>query len=104
MKLSTIHYQYMGEIHAKFHQNWWSGFRDIAFHDTEGQSFIIIRILIYTCIHIHILLSFYLTLHLYNQIGHMKYNANDINQNNFKFFDDSACRPECCLIRVCSAV
>ena len=45
MKLSTNHYQYMGELHAKFHQNWWSGFRDIAFHDTEGHSFIIIRIL-----------------------------------------------------------
>ena len=36
MKLSTIHYQYMGELHAKFHQNWWSGFRDIAFHDTDA--------------------------------------------------------------------
>ena len=47
MKLSTIHYQYMGELHAKFHQNWWSGFRDIALHDTEGHSFIIIRILIH---------------------------------------------------------
>ena len=35
----------MGELHAKFHQNWWSGFRDIALHDTEGHSFIIIRIL-----------------------------------------------------------
>ena len=33
----------MGELHAKFHQNWWSGFRDIAFHDTEGHSFIKIR-------------------------------------------------------------
>ena len=44
MKLSTIHYQYMGELHAKLHQNWWSGFRDIALHDTEGHSFIIIRI------------------------------------------------------------
>ena len=43
MKLSTIHYQYMGELHAKLHQNWWSGFRDIALHDTEGHSFIIIR-------------------------------------------------------------
>ena len=29
---------------GKFHRNWWSGFRDIAFHDTEGHSFIIIRI------------------------------------------------------------
>ena len=46
MKLSTIHYQYMGELHAKFHQNWWSGFRDIAFHDTQGYSFIIMRIVI----------------------------------------------------------
>ena len=44
MRLSTIHYQYMAELHAKFHQNWWSGFRDIALHDTEGHSFIIIRI------------------------------------------------------------
>ena len=44
MKLSTIHYQCMGELHAKLHQNWWSGFRDIALHDTEGHSFIIIRI------------------------------------------------------------
>ena len=43
MKLSTNHYQYMGELHAKLHQNWWSGFRDIALHDTEGQSFITIR-------------------------------------------------------------
>ena len=34
----------MGELHAKLHQNWWSGFRDIALHDTEGHSFIIIRI------------------------------------------------------------
>ena len=45
MKLSTIHYQYMGELHAKFYQNWWSGFRDISGQDTEGHSFIIIRIL-----------------------------------------------------------
>ena len=44
MKLSTNHYQYMGELHAKFHQNRWSGFRDIALHDTQGHSFIIIRI------------------------------------------------------------
>ena len=44
MKLSTIHYQYMGELHAKFHQNWWSCFRDIALHNTDGHSFIIIRI------------------------------------------------------------
>ena len=35
----------MGELHAKFHQNWWSGFRDIAFHDTDGHSFIIIRMI-----------------------------------------------------------
>ena len=34
MKLSTIHYQYMGELHAKLHQNWSSGFRDIAWHGT----------------------------------------------------------------------
>ena len=44
MKLSTNHGGNMGELHAKFHQNWWSGFRDIAFHETEGHSFIIIRI------------------------------------------------------------
>ena len=34
----------MGELHAKFEKNWWSGFRDIALHDTQGHSFIIIRI------------------------------------------------------------
>ena len=44
MKLSTIHYQYMGGLHAKLYQNWWSGFRDIRGHNTEGHSFIIIRI------------------------------------------------------------
>ena len=44
MKLSTIHYQYMGELHAKLYQNWWSGFRDIRGQDTLGHSFIIIRI------------------------------------------------------------
>ena len=43
MKLSTNHGGSMGELHAKFHQNWWSGFRDIALHDTDGHSFIIIR-------------------------------------------------------------
>ena len=48
MKLSTNHGGNMGELHAKFHQNWWSGFRDIEGHDTEGHdteghSFIIIR-------------------------------------------------------------
>ena len=31
-------------LHAKFEKNWWSGFRDIALHDTQGHSFIIIRI------------------------------------------------------------
>ena len=45
MKLSTIHYQYIGELHVKFYQNWWSGFRDIRVHNTEGHSFIIIRML-----------------------------------------------------------
>ena len=30
MKLSTNHGGNMGELHAKFHQNWWSGFRDIV--------------------------------------------------------------------------
>ena len=45
MKLSRNHGGNMGELHAKFHQNWWSDFRDIALHDTEGHSFIIIRIL-----------------------------------------------------------
>ena len=44
MKLSTNHGGNMGELHAKFHQNWWSGFRDIERHDTEEHSFIIIRI------------------------------------------------------------
>ena len=34
----------MGELHAKFHQNWWSGFRDILLPYTDGHSFIIIRI------------------------------------------------------------
>ena len=47
MKLSTIHYQYMGELHAKLYQNWWSGFRDIRGHNTEGHSFIIIRIIVF---------------------------------------------------------
>ena len=44
MKLSTNHGGNMGELHAKFHQNWWSGFRDIVLHNTDGHSFIIIRI------------------------------------------------------------
>ena len=44
MKLSTIHYQYIGELHVKLYQNWWSGFRDIRGQNTEGHSFIIIRI------------------------------------------------------------
>ena len=30
--------------HAKFHQNWWAGFREIRCQDTDGHSFIIIRI------------------------------------------------------------
>ena len=46
LKLSRIHYQYMGKLHAKFKKNWWSGFRDIALHDTQGHSFIIIRMCI----------------------------------------------------------
>ena len=33
----------MPKLHAKVHQNWWSGFRDIWRPDTEGHSFIIIR-------------------------------------------------------------
>ena len=53
MKLSTNHGWNMGELHAKFHQNWWSGFRDILLDNTDGHSFIIIRIPIYiTYIHI----------------------------------------------------
>ena len=45
MKLSTIHYQYMGELHAKLHQNWWSGFRDIAFLAlTQPRTFIYVFI------------------------------------------------------------
>ena len=35
---------YMPSPHAKFHQNWWSGFWEILSQDTEGHSFIIIRI------------------------------------------------------------
>ena len=31
---------------AKFHQNWWSGFREKRAQDTEGHSFIIIRIVL----------------------------------------------------------
>ena len=46
MKLSTIHYQYMGELHAKLYQNWWSGFRDIRGQNTDGHSFIIIWIMV----------------------------------------------------------
>ena len=34
---------YMPRLHAKFHQNWWCGFREILSQDTEGHSFIIIR-------------------------------------------------------------
>ena len=50
-------------------------------------------------------LVFYLvyTLRLYNQIGHVKTDANNIKQNDFKFFDELACRPECRSMRVCSA-
>ena len=48
MKLSTIHYQYMGELHAKLYQNWWSGFRDIRGQHTDGHSFIIIRMYYYS--------------------------------------------------------
>ena len=45
MKLSTNQGWNMGELHAKFHQSWWSGFRDILLHYTDWHSFIIIRIL-----------------------------------------------------------
>ena len=34
----------MPKLHAKFHQNWWSRFQNIWRQDTEGHSFIIIRI------------------------------------------------------------
>ena len=34
----------------------------------------------------------------------MNNDVNDINQNNFKFFDESAYRPECRSMRVCSAI
>ena len=34
----------MPQLHAKFHQNWWSGFWVMRWQDTEGHSFIIIRI------------------------------------------------------------
>ena len=34
----------------------------------------------------------------------VKNDAKDINQNSFKFFGESACRPECPSIIVCSAV
>ena len=44
-----------------------------------------------------------ITLHLYNQIGHVKNNVNNVNQNSFNCFDDLACRPECRSMRVCSA-
>ena len=33
----------MPKHHAKFHQNWWCSFRDVTGQDTEGHSFIIIR-------------------------------------------------------------
>ena len=38
------------------------------------------------------------------EIGPVKNDADDINQNSFKFFDELACRPECRLMRVRSAV
>ena len=45
----------------------------------------------------------YFTLHLYNLTDRVKNNANNINWNNFKFFDELACRPELRSMRVCSA-
>ena len=45
MKLSTIHYQYIGKLHVKLYQNWWSGFRNIRGQNTERHSFIIIRVI-----------------------------------------------------------
>ena len=36
----------MPKHHAKFRQNWWCSFRDVTGQDTEGHSFIIIRICI----------------------------------------------------------
>ena len=44
MKLFPDLPQYMPRPLAKFHQNWWSGFRKKRAQDTEGHSFIIIRI------------------------------------------------------------
>ena len=45
-------------------------------------------------IRIHILLSVLpIILHLHNQIGHVKNNENNMNQNEFKFFDKLARRP-----------
>ena len=37
----------MPKHHAKFHQNWWCGFRDVTGQDTEGHSFIIIRMILH---------------------------------------------------------
>ena len=45
----------------------------------------------------------YFTLHLYNLTDRVKNNANNINWNNFKFFEELACRPELRSMRVCSA-
>ena len=47
MKLSTIHYQYIGELHVKFYQNWWSGFRDISEQNTEGHLLLLLLLLGY---------------------------------------------------------
>ena len=35
----------MPQLHAKFHQNWWSGFRVIVEQNTDGHSFIIFVII-----------------------------------------------------------
>ena len=44
-----------------------------------------------------------ITLHLNHQKGHVKNDANNIDQNSFKLFDELACRIEWHSMRVCSA-
>ena len=61
----------MCELHAKFHQNWWSGFREIAFHDTEGHSFIIIRILMIFDTIYHLIINRIVRRSGKNWVGHV---------------------------------